>query len=583
MAAATIATGALMALSATTAGAQPPENRPGFSRVVLSDAPVPAGYVVVLKDQQLSHHAARVHVAELTQMHGGSVRHVYSSALRGYAARMSPAEAERVAADPRVARVEQDSVIRESGSQPNPPSWGLDRVDQRSLPLNSSYSYPGTAGNVTAYVLDGGIRTSHSQFGGRASVGFDAVGDGYNGQDCKGHGTHVAGTLGGKDYGIAKEVKLVSVRVLDCNGTGSKSQILAGVDWITAHAVKPAVVNMSINGPASSTEDAAIRNSIAGGITYVASSGNDGTDACKNSPGRISEVLVVNNATSRDARSSSSNYGRCTDLFAPGASIKSAWKTSDTATNTISGTSMASPHVAGAAALYLSAHPAAAPAEVHAALTGAATPDVIADAGSGSPNRNLFIDGNSPPPSGGSVVFSDDFESDRGWQIDAAGTDTATTGVWEVGDPEQTLSTYSDQVKQLGTTVSGIRALSTGAAAGSGYGANDLDGGRTTAFSPLVALPSSGALSLKVSYNVAHGDNSGPDDYLRVRVLDGTTPTTVFEKTGAASEVAGAWRTATVDLSAFAGKTVRVYVEAVDAGTASLFEAQIDDLTITTN
>ncbi|MFF3286906.1 alkaline phosphatase family protein [Streptomyces sp. NPDC003023] len=184
---------------------------------------------------------------------------------------------------------------------------------------------------------------------------------------------------------------------------------------------------------------------------------------------------------------------------------------------------------------------------------------------------------------GGSVVFSDDFESDRGWQIDAAGTDTATTGVWEVGDPEQTLSTYSDQVKQLGTTVSGIRALSTGAAAGSGYGANDLDGGRTTAFSPLVALPSSGALSLKVSYNVAHGDNSGPDDYLRVRVLDGTTPTTVFEKTGAASEVAGAWRTATVDLSAFAGKTVRVYVEAVDAGTASLFEAQIDDLTITTN
>ncbi|MBO2454522.1 S8 family peptidase [Actinomadura barringtoniae] len=343
--------------------------------------------------------AVRSDAVRLTRAYGGSVQRSYGTALKGYAGRMTPGQAAAIAADPSVAYVEKDTEVQASTGvhanteQPNPPSWGLDRIDQRDLPLDSSYSYSTTAGNVTAYLVDTGLRTTHTQFGGRASIGADEVGDGRNGQDCAGHGTHVAGTVGGKDYGVAKAVKLVAVRVLNCNGRGSASSIIAAADWITAHAAKPAVVNMSINGPANSSEDAAIRKSIASGVTWVVSSGNDDRDACGNSPGRIGEALVVNNATSSDARRSDSNYGSCTDLFAPGTSIKSAWNSGDTATNTISGTSMAAPHVTGAAALWLAAHPTATPADVQNALTGAATKSKVKDAGSGTPNRLLFTGG----------------------------------------------------------------------------------------------------------------------------------------------------------------------------------------------
>ncbi len=536
-------------------------------------------YIVVLKDTAGPVASARDEATRLTRAHGGKIRHTYTTVLHGYAAEMTAQEARLMAADPAVAYVEQDAVQHSSTTQTNPPSWGLDRIDQRSLPLDHGYTYGTTASNVTVYLVDSGLRTSHTQFQGRASIGVDEVGDGRNGQDCLGHGTHVAGTVGGKDYGVAKGVKLVAVRVTDCNNNASTSSIIAAADWITAHAAKPAVVNMSINSKSSviSSEDTAIKKSIASGVTWVVSSGNGGTDACKNSPGDIDTAIVVNNSDSSDTRRSDSNYGPCTDLFAPGTSITSAWNSGDTATHTISGTSMAAPHVTGAAALWLATHPTATPADVQAALINSATTGKIMSAGTNTPNRLLYT---GAPTSGASAVFSDDFESDKGWRVDGAGTDTATSGVFERGVPQQTTSTHSNQAKQL-TAASGSYALTTGAAAGAAYGDNDLDGGETTVFSPQITLPASGPLSLHFTYNVANGDNSGTDDYLRIRVLDGSTPTTVFEKTGSASEVAGQWQTATADLSAFAGKTIRVYLEAADAGNPSLLEAQLDDLTIT--
>ncbi|MGA5560664.1 S8 family peptidase [Streptomyces platensis] len=369
------------------------EDASPVSTVRTSGHALPGRYIVVLKDHTLSPRSVKDESDRLAKAHGGAVRQTYGTVLKGYAAAMSADQARRVAADPGVAYVEQDVEVRASAVQSAPPSWGLDRVDQAALPLDKSYSYATTASDVTAYVVDTGIRTSHSQFQGRASVGADEVGDGQNGQDCTGHGTHVAGTVGGKDYGVAKGVKLVSVRALNCSGKGSSSSIIAAADWITAHAHRPAVVNMSINGSKNSSEDSAIKKSIASGVTWVVSSGNDGADACNNSPGDIAAALVVNNAMSDDRRRSDSNYGSCTDLFAPGTGIVSAWNTGDTDTHSLTGTSMAAPHVTGAAALYLSAHPDASPAEVQQAILDNATEGKVSDAGSGSPNRLLFTGG----------------------------------------------------------------------------------------------------------------------------------------------------------------------------------------------
>ncbi|MFT7834805.1 S8 family serine peptidase [Saccharothrix sp. BKS2] len=355
---------------------------------------VPGSYVVVLNDAASPRTASASTASSLVGKYGGAVRTSWQHALNGFHATLSAPQARRLAADPRVAFVQADLPVKLDAVQPNPPSWGLDRIDQRDLPLDSAYNYATTASTVRAYIIDTGIRTTHSDFGGRATWGTNTVDT--NNTDCNGHGTHVAGTVGGTAHGVAKEVRLVAVKVLNCAGSGTTAGVVNGVNWVTQNAVKPAVANMSLGGGVDTALDTAVRNSIAAGITYAVASGNSNANACNYSPARVAEALSVNASTNTDARASFSNFGTCTDLFAPGQNITSAWHTNDTATNTISGTSMASPHVAGAVALYLAANPTAAPPAVNAAIVAAATSDKISSPGTGSANKLLFTGSATP-------------------------------------------------------------------------------------------------------------------------------------------------------------------------------------------
>ncbi|MFV2019729.1 S8 family peptidase [Micromonospora sp. LOL_023] len=353
-------------------------------------------YIVVLKDAAVAGRADAARAAavadragSLAGQYGGAVNRVFGTAVNGFEAKLSASAARRLAAHSSVAYVEQNHTVSIAATQTNPPSWGLDRIDQRNRPLNNSYTYPNTGSNVTAYIIDTGIRTTHNDFGGRARAGYDAFGG--TSADCNGHGTHVAGTVGGTAYGVAKGVRLVAVRVLNCSGSGTTAGVIAGVNWVTANAVKPAVANMSLGGGASSTLDSAVASSISSGISYAVAAGNSNANACNSSPARVANAITVGATTSTDARASYSNYGTCLDIFAPGSSITAPWYTSNTATNTISGTSMAAPHVAGAAALVLGQFPAYTPAQVTSYLVANATTGVVTSPGTGSANRLLFV------------------------------------------------------------------------------------------------------------------------------------------------------------------------------------------------
>jgi subtilisin family serine protease len=390
-----LAVSLLVVATTTVATVTPATAAPATGQIRLAgtaDA-VAGSYIVVLKDSAVATKANRVAAvgdksSTLARGYGAEVRRTFGAALTGFEAGMSEAAAKRLAADPSVAYVEQNQRVSLLGTQSGA-TWGLDRIDQPARPLNGTYTYPNTASNVTAYIIDTGILYSHKDFGGRATVGYDAVGSG--GVDCNGHGTHVAGTVGGTTYGVAKAVKLVGVRVLNCSGSGTNAGVIAGVNWVTQNARRPAVANMSLGGGASTALDNAVANSIASGVTYALAAGNSRANACNSSPARVAPAITVGATTSSDARASYSNYGTCLDIFAPGSSITSAWYTSTTATNTISGTSMASPHVAGAAALVLGASPSSTPAQVRDTLVGNATPNVVTSAGTGSPNRLLYV------------------------------------------------------------------------------------------------------------------------------------------------------------------------------------------------
>ncbi|MFJ8664931.1 S8 family peptidase [Streptomyces sp. NPDC093600] len=404
IAVAALALGTASALPATAAEAAPE----GVIQNAGAPGTVAGSYIVTLDESAPAESAeGRAVAAE----YGAKIKKTYTSALNGYSVELSEAQARKLAADPAVESVVQNRVFKVNATQPSPPSWGLDRIDQRALPLNQSYTYPDSAGQgVTAYIIDTGVRISHSDFGGRAANGYDAIDNDNVAQDGHGHGTHVAGTVAGSAHGVAKKAKIVGVRVLNNQGSGTTAQVVAGIDWVTRNAVKPAVANMSLGGGVDSALDTAVRNSIASGVTYAVAAGNDNSNASNYSPARVSEAITVGSTTNTDARSSFSNYGSVLDIFAPGSSIKSAWNTSDTATNTISGTSMATPHVAGAAAVYLAGNPTATPAQVSTALTSAATSNVVTSPGTGSPNKLLYIgDGGTTPPPGGRFENTTDY------------------------------------------------------------------------------------------------------------------------------------------------------------------------------
>ena len=375
--------------------------------ILRADQPdsVPGAYLVMFNDASVSSSQTAAKANELARRFAGRITYTYT-ALNGFAVNLSEAQAKKLAADPAVKYVEQDRKVRASDTQTNP-TWGLDRIDQPSLPLSSSYTYPTSAGQgVNVYVVDTGILTTHSQFGGRAKHAYDAIDGDTNATDCNGHGTHVAGTIAGSTYGVAKKATVHAVRVLKCDGWSQGNSVAAGMDWVARNGVKPAVVNMSLGGGVSSANDDAARRLLSAGIITVVAAGNEGQDACNVSPARVSGALTVAASNSSDGRSiftnGSSNYGTCVDLFAPGSNITSAWHTGTSATNSISGTSMATPHVAGAAALYLgiSGNSGKTPAEVNQALVSNTVANKISDV-RGSPNKLLqttFLNGGNPDP-----------------------------------------------------------------------------------------------------------------------------------------------------------------------------------------
>jgi aqualysin 1 len=396
-----IAAPALLALALISVG---PASSAAAARVRSISAPVVGvgdpdaikdRYIVVFRSNAAS---ATVQSARVSaQGHGAAVHHVYSSALKGFAATLSARALSALRSNPAVAYIEVDRRVRLADSQ-TPATWGLDRIDQRDLPLNNTYNFNQTGTGVNVYIIDTGIRKTHVELGGRAFDGIDTI-DGGTADDCHGHGTHVAGTVGSATYGVAKAVRLFAVRVLNCAGSGTDAQVIAGIDWVTANHVKPAVANMSLGGGPSVALDNATTNSIAAGVSYAVAAGNEAQNACNVSPARVPNAMTVGATTITDARSSFSNFGTCLDLFAPGTNITSLWRTSDTATATISGTSMASPHVAGVAALYLQVNPTATPLQVRDAIVNAATLNKVTNPGTGSPNRllySLFI--STPPP-----------------------------------------------------------------------------------------------------------------------------------------------------------------------------------------
>ncbi|TVL11465.1 alkaline serine protease [Shewanella algae] len=363
--------------------------------------------------------------ARLANEHGIEVRHNFGNSLNGVLVKANAAQIQSLLKDPNIKYVEQDQRVSiepmvEAAGDQGGATWGLDRIDQRDLPLNSNYHYDYDGSGVTAFVIDTGVRNTHNEFGGRASSGYDFIDNDNDSSDCNGHGTHVAGTIGGSTYGVAKNVNIVGVRVLNCSGSGTNSGVISGINWVKNNAQGPSVANMSLGGGASQALDDAVNAAVAAGISFVVAAGNDNSNACNYSPARAANAVTVGSTTSTDSRSSFSNYGTCLDIYAPGSSITSAWYNSNSATNTISGTSMASPHVAGVAALYLAENPALSPTQLTNLLVSRASSGKVGDAKTGSPNKLLYSlagdDGGC-----GNDCPSDDTPLDNGVGISVSG------------------------------------------------------------------------------------------------------------------------------------------------------------------
>ncbi|KAA1425674.1 S8 family peptidase [Nocardioides antri] len=555
LAAGALVAGGLAALSHDPAvGA--PDVRHDLGRATSADGSVSrviqGQYIVVMKDNA-SVAATRDARRDAVQ-HGGDILFDYSAALDGFAARLPDRALQALENNPRVAYVEADRTVTALGDQYDPP-WGLDRIDQRARPLNRSYHYDRTGAGVNAYIIDSGIRRTHAQFGTRASHGFSSIPDGNGSLDCNGHGTHVAGTVGAAKYGVAKAVRLVAVRVLDCEGSGSFAGVIAGIDWVTGDhdPGEPAVANMSLGGGFSSAVNDAVANSIADGVSYVVAAGNSNVDACTASPASAPDALTVGATTYNDARASYSNWGTCLDLFAPGSQVLSTYAVSNSSVHIENGTSMASPHVAGVVATYLQQFPNASPATTANAIRNSATPNRVTGIGTGSPNKLLYSKFSStitspPPPASTNKVAQPGFESGPGiwqgqeWTIDCdAGPPPPRSGLCHAVLGDEGFSS-TEQLSQRGIVV--------------------------PAGSPVLQF-----------YTRITTDEFGttPFDRLQVRVVAGGTSTTVMTLSNANASAGYVLRSAS--MAAFAGQTVELrFVGVEDWAVATAF--LIDDVSV---
>ena len=540
----TLALFALIAISVavvvlTAAHGQNPNSTKSKLRHLRADKRIENQYIVVLKDDvaDVDTEAARLEHQFGADRGNG---HTYRNAIKGFSVRMSEQQALRLANDPRVDFVEEDGVVS-LGTTQTGATWGIDRIDQRDLPLNGTYTYNATGTGVKAYIIDTGIRATHTQFAGRVISGFTAISDGLGTNDGNGHGTHVSGTVGGSIYGVAKNVTLVAVRVLDASGSGTNSGVIAGVDFVTSdhQAGQPAVANMSLGGGISTALDTAVTNSINDGVTYAIAAGNDNVDACSTSPARVASALTVGSTTTTDARSSFSNFGTCVDIFAPGSSITSSWNTSDTATNTISGTSMATPHVTGVAALFLETNPTASPATVAAAIINSSTPNKVTNPGTGSPNRLLFsllTGAPPPPPPGTELLLNKGFESGAvNW--------TATAGV---------ITNSTGQTPRTGAWYAWL----------DGYGTTHTD-----SLFQQITIPSTATtvtLSFWLKITTAETTTTTPFDTLQVQIRNSSNTVLSTLATYSNLNKTTGYVQKTFDVTPFAGQTVRIYFLGVE-------------------
>jgi len=540
-------------------------------------------YIVVLKGSNSSSSVE----ADISRA-GGRTERRFTRVLNGLSVRIKNSEVSRLRNNPNVLSIERDQQMFAVDTQSPTPSWGLDRIDQRSLPLNSTFTATAQGSGVDTYIVDTGIFASHTEFTGRLAAGFSSIADSNGTNDCNGHGTHVAGTTAGTIYGIAKSATLIPVRVLDCSGSGSNSGVIAGLDWIVAHHIsgKAAVVNMSLGGGASTALDTAVQNVINDGIVMVVAAGNSNVDACSTSPARATNALTVgatgqySAGESTDSRSSYSNYGPCLDIFAPGSRITSSWIGGSTATNTISGTSMASPHVAGVAAVLFGRYPGSTASEIASMLLTSATPNVVIGPGTGSPNYLLYLDplGGTPTapdavapvapsaptaitvaPSSGSLSIA--------FTAGAAGTSPITNykysldggATWLTRSPASTLSPIIVSGLTNGSTYSvAIRAISN---AGDGIASTLVNATIPSAPSEplLVTALASANRSARVTWTLGVNGGSPITSHVVTAYLNGAT------SVAKSVTVTGATTTATTVTGLISGGTYTFRVQAINA------------------